>query len=95
MQMVPLAMSLARYTVLTKITNLFAFTSSLLLSKLRFQKKSTSGNRSLGTILGHISGSQNFFAMELFDVIGNITEPSYKLILNTIKEMFYLTKLMS
>ena len=36
-----------------------------------------------------------FHAMEPVDFIKNITEPLFKLILNTIKEMFYLTKLMS
>ena len=37
---------------------------------------------------------QVFFAMEPFDVYGNITESLFKLILNTDKEMFYLTTLM-
>ena len=32
--------------------------------------------------------------MEPFDITSNITEPLFKSILNTIKEMFYLTKLM-
>ena len=33
--------------------------------------------------------------MEPFDIIDNITGPLFKIILVTIKEMFYLTKLMS
>ena len=33
--------------------------------------------------------------MEPFDIIGNTTEPLFKIILVTTKEMFYLTKLMS
>ena len=39
----------------------------------------------------------NVFTMEPFDIVGNITVPLFKLILSTrtIKEMFYLTKLMS
>ena len=48
--------------------------------------------------LGHLlksSGSQTFFAMEPLDIIGNITELLFKLILNTIKEMLHLTKLMT
>ena len=34
----------------------------------------------------HNGGSQIFFAMEPFDIIGNITEPLFKMILVTIKK---------
>ena len=33
--------------------------------------------------------------MELFDIIGNISKPLFRLILNSIKEVFYLKKLIS
>ena len=39
--------------------------------------------------------SNFFFAMETFDIMGNIAEPLLKLNLNKIEEMLYLTKLMS
>ena len=41
------------------------------------------------------SVSQTFFVTVFFKNIGNITEHLLKLILNTMKEMFHLTKLMS
>ena len=41
------------------------------------------------------SVSQTFFGMESFEYIDNTTEHLFKLILNTMKEMFHLTKLMS
>ena len=37
----------------------------------------------------------NFFCNGTLYVVGNVTEPLFKIMLITIKEMFYLTKLIS